>query len=119
MMWANQGRPIGGGQTHFMATNLIAMIPWQAVVGLIRLSEKAEDDAVVPSEPVSTYSWWSLALCVFYFLIIGLLGYFAYARFDVSMGGVVVVCVALAVGKAVLLWNYDYYKTFRRRSRPA
>ena len=75
-----------------------------------RLSEKTEDDGVVPSEPISTYSLWSLVLYGFYFLISGLLFYFAYARFDVSMGGVVAVFVALAVGKAVLLWNDDNYK---------
>ena len=30
MTWANQSRPISGGKTNFMSTNLIAMIPWQA-----------------------------------------------------------------------------------------
>ena len=110
IMRANQGRTISGGKTNFMSTNLIAMIPWQAVVGLFRLSEKVEDDAVIPSERVSWYSRWSLALRVFYYFIIGLLVYFACVRFKVSMGGVFVVSVVLAVGKAVLLWNDDNYK---------
>ena len=109
-MWENQGRAVGGGKAQFVTTNLLAMIPWQAIVDFFRLSEKVEDDGVVPSEPVSTRSRWSLALRVFYSLVIGLLVYFAYARFDVSMGGVVAAFVALAVGKAVLLWNDDNYK---------
>ena len=89
-----------------MTTNLLAMILWQAIVDFFRLS-KVEDDAV-PSEPVSTLR--VVAGSAFYSLVIGLLVYFAYARFDVSMGGVVAAFVALAVGKAVLLWNDDNYK---------
>ena len=46
-------------------TNLLAMIPWQAIVDFFRLSEKVEDDGVVPSEPVSTRSRWSLLLSLF------------------------------------------------------
>ena len=69
---------------------------------------------MVPSERVSTYwRWCLLALRAFYLFISGLLFYFNYARFDVSMGGASWSSRPWP-SAAVLLWNGGAPTTLER-----
>ena len=43
VMRANQGRAVTAAKRQFMATHLLALIPWQPVVDCSMLSEKVED----------------------------------------------------------------------------